>query len=167
MPLAVTHVLLTIILIDIYRDYIAKDKKSISLDYLLIGGIAGLLPDIDVPIYWMLSFFTPNLTWFHGTFTHLFVIPLIILFFSIFIYKKNKKTGILLGIIAFGYGFHIFLDFLFYGCNMSPFWPFFNFPFGGITGMIYIPELEMGLDAFILLGWLWHEERKHKITDFI
>ncbi len=36
----------------------------------------------------------------------------------------------------------------------------------GIIG-IDVSGLEMGLDALILLGWLWHEEKKHKISDFI
>ena len=167
MPLAVTHVILTIVLVDLFRDYIIKNKKLISLRYVLIGGVAGLLPDIDVPFFWLLSIFKPDIAWFHGTFTHLFLIPVIITIASLIIYRYNKKAGILAGIIAFGYGFHIFLDFLFYGCNMSPFWPFFNKSFSGLVPYLDVPALERGLDAIILLGWLWHEEIKHKISDFI
>ena len=40
MPLAVTHVLLTIIAIDIFRDYIIKKKRLIPLNFLFIGGLA-------------------------------------------------------------------------------------------------------------------------------
>ena len=47
MPFAATHVLLTIIVIDPYRDYICKNKSLFSLHTVLIGGIAGLLPDIE------------------------------------------------------------------------------------------------------------------------
>lgn len=166
MPLAVTHVLLTIVAIDIFRDYIIKKKKLIPLNFLFIGGIAGLLPDIDIPLFWLLTIFKP-IAWFHGTFTHIFLIPLIILIVSLITYRYNKKAGILLAIITFGYAFHILLDFLFYGCIMSPFWPFFTPNFTGITTYLNIPQLEMGIDAFILLGWLWHEEIKHKISDFI
>jgi len=167
MPLAVTHVLLTIILVDIFRDYIIKNKKLIPLNFLFVGGVAGILPDIDILIFWILSFIKPGIEWFHGTYTHLFLIPVIILIASLITYKYNKKVGILLGIISFGYGFHILLDFLFYGCNMSPFWPIITSKFTGITSYIDIPKLEMGLDAFILLGWLYHEEKRHKISDFI
>lgn len=167
MPLAVTHVLLTIIAIDIFRDYIIKKKKLIPLNYLFIGGIAGLLPDIDILLFWLLNLFKFNVQWFHGTFTHIFLIPAIILIASLITYKHNKKAGTLLGIITFGYTLHIFLDFLFYGVNISPLWPFFNTTFTGITSYLNIPRLEMGLDAVILLGWLWHEEKKHKISDFI
>jgi len=167
MPLAVTHVLLTIILVDLFRDYIIKKKKLIPLNFLFIGGVAGLLPDIDIPIFWLLNLFKFNIQWFHGTFTHLFLIPLIILVASLITYKYNKKAGILLGIITFGYALHISLDILFYGTNTAPFWPLFNTLFNGMTQYIDVPALEMGLDAFILLGWLWHEEKKHKISDFI
>jgi len=167
MPLAVTHVLLTIIFVDIFRDYIIKNKKLIPLNYIFIAGIAGLLPDIDIPLFWILSIFKTNIQWFHGTITHIFLIPAAILIASLITYRFNKKIGILLGVITFGYGLHILLDFLFYGTNISPFWPFFNTTFTGITTYLHIPRLEMGLDAMILLGWLWHEEKKHKISDFI
>lgn len=167
MPLAVTHVLLTIIVIDIFRDYILKKKELIPLNYLFIGGIAGLLPDIDIPLFWLSNIFKFGIQWFHSTFTHLFLIPLIILIASLIVYKYNKRISVLLGIISFGYAFHILLDFVFYGCNMPPFWPFFNLSFDGIMPHLNIPRFEMGLDAFILLGWLWHEEKKHKISDFI
>jgi len=167
MPLAVTHVLLTIIIVDIFRDYIIKKKKLIPLNSLFIGGIAGLLPDIDIPVFWLLNIFNSKIGWFHGTFTHIFLIPAIILIASLITYRYSKKAGILLGVITFGYAFHILLDFLFYGVNISPFWPLFNTSFSGITTYLNIPRFEMGLDALILLGWLWHEEKKHKISDFI
>jgi membrane-bound metal-dependent hydrolase YbcI (DUF457 family) len=166
MPLAVTHVLLTIIAIDIFR-HAFKKKELIPLGYLLIGGIAGLLPDIDIPFFWLLSFFRFNLEWFHGTFTHILLIPFVILIACLITYRYNKKAGILLGIITFGYGFHIILDFIFYGTNLSPLWPFFITQFNGVTSYLDIRGLEMGLDAFILLGWLWYEEIRHKIDDFI
>ena len=167
MPLAVTHVLLTIILIDILRDYIIKNKRLIPLHFVFIGGIAGLLPDVDIPLFWLFDLLKFNVEWFHGTITHVLLIPVLILIASLIAYKNNNKAGILLGIIAFGYFFHIFLDFLFYGLNISIFWPFFEVSFRGITGYVNVPSLEMGLDAIILLGWLWHEEKKHKISDFI
>ena len=167
MPLAVTHVLLAIIVLDIFRDYFIKKKKLIPLHYIFIGGIAGLLPDIDIPVFWVVSLFKPSIDWFHGTFTHLFLIPLVILVASLVTYRYNKKAGILLGIISFSYGFHIILDFLFYGDAILPFWPIFNKSINGLIAYINLPALEMGLDAFILLGWLWHEEKKHKISDFI
>ncbi len=165
MPLAVTHVLLTIIAIDIFRDYILKSKRLIPLSHIFIGGIAGLLPDIDIPLFWLLSRFMPSLKWFHGGISHILLIPAVILIASLITYRYNKNWGVLLGIIAFGYSLHISLDFLFYGRDL--FWPLFTVPFKGITIYFDLPALEAGLDAFILLGWLWHEEKRHKISDFI
>ena len=55
MPLAVTHVLLTIILVDLFRDYFTKHKKYFTLHTIFIAGVAGLLPDIDIPINWLLN----------------------------------------------------------------------------------------------------------------
>ena len=55
MPLAVTHVLLTIIMVDLYRDYITKHKGYFTLHTVFIAGFAGLLPDIDIPLNWILN----------------------------------------------------------------------------------------------------------------
>ena len=52
MPQAVVHVLFAIIALDLVRDYLIKDKKKFPLHYVFIGGVAGLLPDIDIPVFW-------------------------------------------------------------------------------------------------------------------
>ena len=57
MPFAVTHVISSIILVDLYRDYVAKHKKYFTLHTVFIAGLAGLLPDIDLPLNWLLNFF--------------------------------------------------------------------------------------------------------------
>ena len=167
MPLAVTHVLLTIILIDLFRDYIIRDKKKIPLHFLFIGGVAGLLPDIDIPLYWFLNnVLSINISWFHGTVTHTIWLPLLLLVAAFVIYSFNKKTSILLGVITFGLTFHLFLDLVLMG-TIIPFYPLSNFTITGIMANSTILHWDLGLDAFILLGWLWHEERKHRISDFI
>jgi len=57
MPTAVTHVILTIILLDLFRDYLMKNhKRYLTLHTLFIGGVAGLLPDIDILLGWSLAF---------------------------------------------------------------------------------------------------------------
>ncbi len=50
MPFAVTHVLLTIILVGLYRDYVTKHQKYFTLHTVFIAGFSGLLPDIDIPL---------------------------------------------------------------------------------------------------------------------
>ena len=77
MPLAVTHILLTIILLDLYRDHI--NKRYFSKHTIIIGGIASLLPDLDVPLGWIFGLFGMEVV--HGSLTHtpwfafLFLIP--------------------------------------------------------------------------------------------
>ncbi len=53
MPQAVTHVLIALIIGSFVRDFYIKkkDKKKFPLHYILILGVAGLLPDIDVAVY--------------------------------------------------------------------------------------------------------------------
>ena len=166
MPPAVTHVLLTIILVDLFRDYIIKDK-TIPLHFLFIGGGAGLLPDIDIPFFWFLNDILKIKTiWFHGTITHTIWVPLLLLIASVIAYKFNRNTSILLGIITFGLFFHIFLDFTLLG-NIMPLYPLSNFTIIGIMANSPLTHWDLGLDAVILLGWLWHEERKHRISNFI
>ncbi|MBD3164853.1 hypothetical protein GF323_06670 [Candidatus Woesearchaeota archaeon] len=171
MPYAVTHVLLTIIVLDLYRDHFLKNSKYFSLHTLLIGGIAGLLPDIDVPLGWVLDKFGYTLV--HGSFTHtpwfasLFLIPALI-----FLQRKDMKKAALYFVIAFGVFFHVFLDW-FLGGGMHK-GVMLLFPFSFTAYRLHLLHYfnlgslaGAGIDALILLAWLWHEEVKHKINDFI
>ncbi|MDP7323142.1 MAG: metal-dependent hydrolase [Candidatus Woesearchaeota archaeon] len=114
MPYAVTHVLLTIIAVDIYRDYfMKKHKKFLTLHTLLIAGIAGLLPDIDIAINWILS----NVGYqgsilLHGAITHTAFFGLIFLIPGYYYCKqKDHKMAMYFYVICFGILFHVFLDF--------------------------------------------------------
>lgn len=169
MPFAVTHVLLAIIAIDLYRDYAAKHKKFFTLETILVGGVAGLLPDIDIPLAWIGQYFGINVV--HGSITHtpwfalLFFIPALI-----FLHKGNKKNAVLYFVISFAVFFHISLDwFLGGGMKEGVMW---LFPFSIQVFKFHIlsgvgENVAAGIDAVLLLGWLWHEEIKHKIKDFI
>ncbi|MBN1157275.1 metal-dependent hydrolase [Candidatus Woesearchaeota archaeon] len=174
MPLAVTHVLSTIIFVDLYRDYVAKHKKYFTLHTVFIAGIAGLLPDIDLVIRTIGSIFNLNLHWFfqHGNITHT---PFFALFFLIpalfLLYKDKKKEAMYFFVIVFGILLHIFLDYLIGGGAYEGI--MWLFPFSLQTWRIHllsctgISDLPMAIDAVILLAWLYHEEIKHKISDFI
>lgn len=173
MPLAVTHVLLTIILVDLYRDYITKHKKYFSLHTILFAGIGGLLPDIDVPINWVLNSFGyfPDILK-HGGVTHTPLFGLIFLIPAFILLKKGKyKISVYFFVITFGILFHIFLDYLIGGGTYEGIMWFY--PFSTVTYKIHLltniglRNLAAGIDAIILLAWLWHEEIKHKIIDFI
>jgi membrane-bound metal-dependent hydrolase YbcI (DUF457 family) len=174
MPLAVTHILLTIIVVDLYRDYITKHKKLFTLHTLFIAGFAGLLPDIDVPLKMFGEFFNfqiPTLLQ-HGGITHTLIFSLIFIIPGLILWKKEKhKAAVVFFVISFGVFFHLFLDWLLGGGayeGIMWFWPFSTATFKlHLLKLINITDLPIALDAIILLGWLWHEERKHKISDFI
>ena len=170
MPYAVTHVLLTIILVDLFRDYFMKKrhKRYLTLHTIFIAGVAGLLPDMDIFLGWI---FNSELL-IHGGIFHTPLFGLIFLIPAIILWKQRKnKIAVYFFIITFGILFHIFLDYLLGGANhygIMPFWPLSTMRFNiNMLSMIGLKQVPMILDAVILLGWLWHEEIKHKIKDFI
>ncbi len=175
MPLAVTHVLIPIILADIYRDYISKTK--INLHYIFIAGIAGLLPDIDVVIFWFTSLFRDiSLSEIHRTFTHTLFFPLVflILFFLSrnvnfeFLKKYRLRLDYVLLAIVFGIIIHLILDGILSG-KIMPFYPFSFYTIGLdlIPGEKFGGTFFTGIDAILLVIWLIHEEINHKISDYI
>lgn len=172
MPLAVTHVLLTIILVDLYRDYLANHKKYFSLHTVVIAGLAGLIPDIDIPISWILNSLGFSIKLLeHGGITHtplfglLFLIPAFI-----YLKKEHHKKAMYFFVITFGILLHIFLDFVFGGGDVHGimlFWPISESAFKiHLLTKFGISILPAAVDAVILLLWIWHEEAKHKISDF-
>ncbi len=168
MPFAVTHVLLTIILVDLFRDYFAKHRKYFTLHTIFIAGFAGLLPDIDIPLNWLLSLFNAGIM--HGTITHTPIFGLIFLIPAFILWRNKKhKVSVYFFVTCFAILFHILLDFLFridaYGIMF--FYPFSNAAYGLNLLQNVSPTHFAGIDAIILLLWLWHEEIKHKISDFI
>src|SRR3989338_3961137 len=94
MPQAVVHILFAIIALDLVRDHFLKDKRKFPLHHVFIGGVAGLLPDIDVPLFWILNnFLGLNVPWFHRVFTHTFLFVLIFLAASLICYDLNKNLS--------------------------------------------------------------------------
>ena len=174
MPLAVTHVLLTIICVDLYRDYFTKHKKYFTLHTVLIAGVAGLLPDLDVPLRMLGQIFNFNVPVLlqHGGISHTLLFALIFLVPGLILWRQKKHTGAMVFfVIAFGIFFHVFLDWFLGGGaheGVMWFWPLSMHTFRlHLLGYIGAGDVPMALDALILLGWLWHEEVKHKIRDFI
>jgi len=178
MPQAVTHVLVPLVLIGLFRDYFIKDKKSFPLHYVLIAGIAGLIPDLDIVAYYLLSFFGYTLNEVHRTFSHNVFIPLIFLILGFaFLGIKNKELGkhhlkvsTIFFLAGFGSLVHILLDAIFAGYIM-PFYPFFIFKIG-LNIVQYAPEawrdsIIPSFEAGLLVIWLVYMEIKHKISDFI
>ncbi|MBI4176739.1 MAG: metal-dependent hydrolase [Candidatus Aenigmarchaeota archaeon] len=175
MPYAVTHILLTIIAVDLYRDYVAKHRKYFTLHTVLVAGIAGLLPDIDIPANWLLGKLFPGAVpafLAHGGITHTPFFGLVFLIPALALWERKKhKDAAYFFAASFGIFLHIFLDYVLGGGaheGIMFFWPLSTAGFKiHLLNGLGLNDVPQGLDALILLAWLWHEEIKHKIKDFI
>lgn len=173
MPLAVTHVISTIVFIDLFRDYLMKGyRKWLTLHAIMIAGIGGLLPDIDFLNYWLSSYANlPDIVQ-HGGLTHTPFFGLIFLIPALILLKYRKhRVATYLFMIAFGVLFHITLDGLLGGGaweGIMLFWPLSTAAYKlHLLLLAGLRDVPVALDAIILLVWLWHEETRHKIKDFI
>ena len=180
MPEAVTHILVPLILMALIRDFYLgkKEKKHFPLHYVLIAGLSGILPDIDVLAFWILNSFGIAFDSIHRVFTHTLVLPLIFLIlFFVFHNVTVKKLGrhklklsIICLMIAFGSFAHLILDWVLWGA-IFPLYPFSSFASGlnivsGIQSdlqWVFFPSM----DAILLVFWLVYLEVKHRISDFI
>ena len=173
MPFAVTHVLTSIILVDLYRDYVTKHKKYFTLHTIFIAGFAGLLPDIDIPLGMFLNLFGVELA--HRTVTHTPFFGLLFLIPGIIYWRMKKhKIAVYFFVTTFAILLHISFDYIFatdHSAGVALFYPFsyetFHIGILGTMGILKSIQLFAAIDAVILLTWLWHEEVKHKISDFI
>jgi membrane-bound metal-dependent hydrolase YbcI (DUF457 family) len=180
MPHAITHFLIPAILIALFRDFYLrkKDRRNFPLHYVLIGGLAGLLPDLDIAIYYLLSFFGVAINEVHRTFSHNLFVPLIFLILGfIFIGIRNRELGkhklklsTIFFILAFGVLIHLILDATIAG-NIMPFYPLSNFGLG-LDLINKLPSqfkttIVPVLDAVLLISWMIYLELKHRISDFI
>jgi membrane-bound metal-dependent hydrolase YbcI (DUF457 family) len=180
MPQAVTHVLVPIILLSVFRHiYQKKTKKRFPLQYVLIGGLAGVIPDLDIPLFWIMHYFGYSIEQVHRTFSHTVFIPIIFLFLAgiskLTIKKRfgrNKLSmTVILVLCALGSLTHITLDATLSG-YITPFYPFSDMKVG--TGFPYtiFPEhianlFIATLDGVLFILWILYLEIKHKISDFI
>jgi membrane-bound metal-dependent hydrolase YbcI (DUF457 family) len=165
MALAVTHIIGTIFILDLLRHYVFG-KRKFPRYLLVIGGIAALFPDIDVPIGWLLSFMQGAEVIIHGLFTHSLLFPLLFLIIGIILhYAKNNKWAKISYVIAAGLLSHIIFDCLF-NSYATFLWPL------KINTLTFCPKgiaaaYRTGIDAIILVVWLVHEEIHNNIRDYI
>ena len=146
MPFVVTHMLVPMILVDVFRDKILKIKKSkLPNRYILIAGLAGLFPDIDLLFGKFIA---------HRTITHSIWLPLAFLFFSSIFYLIKKYGWSKISLMIFiGTGTHIIFDLVTAG-SIPLFYPVSNTLFGvnlippGSTVFVY-----SAMDAVLL--WIW------------
>ena len=125
MAYAVTHVLIVIIILDLLRHYVFG-KKKFPRYLIIIGGIAGLLPDIDIPLGWIASALTGTDVGLHRLFTHSIFFVVLFLFMGIIRhYQDDEKWAKIFYVIALGWLVHILLDCAYGGEPIrSFFWPY-------------------------------------------
>jgi membrane-bound metal-dependent hydrolase YbcI (DUF457 family) len=179
MPHAAAHILIPLIFISLFRNYFIKNKKNFPLYYVLIAGIAGILPDIDAAMFWILYFFGFTYNSIHRTFMHTLFIPLIFVLLGLItlnfkslkkIGKQRLNLGVIFFMIAFGSFFHLLLDAIFQG-RIIPFYPIFHYSIG-LSLFGHLPyALEQiaspSLDAGLLIVYLIYLESRNRINDFI
>ncbi len=165
MALAVTHVLGAIIILDLLRHYVFG-KNKFPRYLIVIGGIAGLAPDIDIVLSWFMTFITGTEVSLHGVFTHSFFWVFFFLTFGLmFQYKKEMKWAKIFYVIAAGWTIHLSLD-----CAFNSYETFL-WPLPWNTAK-YCPQgaghtARVSVDAILLVLWLVHEEIHNKIKDYI
>ena len=178
MTQAVTHFLVAAILVNLFRDYVVKNKHDFPLHLVLIAGIAGLLPDFDVAAFWILHYSGLTLAEVHRTFTHNLFVPLLFLVFGIILWgsknhyleSKHIKLRNLFFVIAFGVFIHLVLDATVSGLIM-PFYPLSTFAVG-LNIINFLPvhfhsAFLPSLDAVLLMFWMIYLGMKHKISSYI
>lgn len=162
MPYAVTHILVTIIIADLIWHFFIK-HKNYKLHFIFLAGFFGILPDIDYIIYYL---FNPlagiAMNEVHRLYSHSFIWVFAILFLSLFFHKK-----LFFYFCALGFSLHLILDGLLVG-DIYPLSPFINYKFGlNLLSGTYGNYVLMGIDAVILILWLYHEYKAKEIKDFI
>ena len=174
MPFAVAHVILTIVIADIYRDYIAK--KKFPMIYVLIAGIAGLLPDMDIPASWVFNLIFGTNFNFHRVYTHsLFYAIVFFLISMLFFFVRKEKYKIIKFVLhkqaivifflamSFGWFMHIALDCALAADGYLNLIPTISLKF---CPHPFSNEALVGFDAIILVLWLIHEQYRHDIKDY-
>jgi len=162
-------------LLELFRHYFVKKKEAFPIHYIILGGIAALIPDLDILAYYILSSFGFSLTEVHRTFSHTLFIPalFVILGFSVYGFK-SKKLGVrhlklrnIFFVIAFGILTHLLLDATLAG-SIMPFYPVSEYALG-MNLISYLPEIIQpsflpSLDALLLIIWLVSLEFRHNIS---
>jgi membrane-bound metal-dependent hydrolase YbcI (DUF457 family) len=178
MPQAVTHFLLSAIVVNLIRDFVIKNKRAFPLHLVLLGGIGGILPDFDIAVYWLIGKFGFAIGEIHRTYTHTIWVPLTFFVLSLvfwnwsskFMSKRHLAWSEVFFVLGIGTFIHIILDSVVEGTTM-PFYPLMVTKVGlNLAGNL--PEhvhssFSAVLDAALLIIWMVYIELKHKISNFI
>ncbi|MBI2573603.1 metal-dependent hydrolase [Candidatus Woesearchaeota archaeon] len=165
MAYAVTHILVPLIVLSILQHYFFGVKKFPSW-VVLIGGLAGLAPDADIVLSWIVEGITGSQVDFHGSFSHSFIWPLVFAVLGlVFYYLKKQRWMQVACVVSFGWLSHILIDIFFKPAELKAWaWPFgmHVVTTGGWDLYPHAPDI----DAILLVLWLLHEQFKHKIREW-
>lgn len=170
MPFTTTHVLVSIICIELFREYFFKDNKKFPRYYILIAAIAGVFPDLEYLYF---------LSYQDRYFLHSLFVPLIFVLLGILarrlevrpkeLGKRHMNLPFIFFVFAGGSLLHIFLDSIFID-TLMPFYPLSDYEIG--LQLVYkfpehLQELVLPIvDAFLLFFWLLWMQFKLKIDDY-
>jgi membrane-bound metal-dependent hydrolase YbcI (DUF457 family) len=178
MAYAVTHMLVAMFAVEMYRKFFVKNNKIFPRYYILIAAIAGLIPDLDLAAYYFLYFFGFTLDQIHRTFMHSAFIPLGLFLIGGIIYKsgiKNPelakhrlKISTIFFIFAAGTIIHLLLD-ITYG-KIPPLYPIIQTSIG-LDLLVKFPQplqelIPATIDGVLFLFWLMWMEFKLKIDNY-
>ena len=178
MPYPVTHILVAVILVELFRKYYIKDNKKFPRYYILIAAIGGILPDLDIWLFYILYFFGYTLEQIHRTFMHSLFIPVILGFAGIFISKisikspelrkRHIKIPVIFFILSIGSFVHIVLDLI--PGTATIFYPIINTSIGlnvlGNLPSVFEYLILPSIDGILLIFWFFWMEFKLKINEY-
>jgi len=107
MPLAGAHIVITIVALAAIRKFL---NIKFSNRILLLGGILGMLPDLDIPIAFVLNGFFGTSFYFHKFYTHALIIPVLLYLASVVVKKFNEKAAVIILLSAITWFIHLVLD---------------------------------------------------------
>ena len=178
MPHAVTHIIITMVVLSLIRHYLIGEKKM-KLYLVLLGGIGGILPDLDIVAYWILKFVNgAHLLDIHRGITHtIYFLFLFIILSLVFQFcTKHAELKKIFWILTLGIFIHLILDAILSGYINPFYFDFLQIKFGidypiGLNLLEFEGGLEDTLvpafDALVLIIWLTYEFSRNNIKDFI
>jgi membrane-bound metal-dependent hydrolase YbcI (DUF457 family) len=97
MSLAATHILVPIIFFEYLRDCVPAVRRFFSRKYVFLIGIAGIMPDMDLPVFTAINILSgkvPSEALGHRFLLHNIWIPLSFLLFFIVFYAQGRRIGL-------------------------------------------------------------------------
>jgi membrane-bound metal-dependent hydrolase YbcI (DUF457 family) len=174
MAYATTHIIFSMLGVELFIKRFKDFKKFLPKYYYLIAAIGGLIPDLDIVAYYILYFFGYSFEEVHRTFMHSIFIPIGLLLAGLIVYFTHGKKGKYLKvsgvffIFTIGCIIHLILDMI-YGRVMI-FYPFSYFGIG--LNLLYLAPEQLRwlvapiIDGIVLLVWVFWMNVVKKKEDF-